>query len=37
VNILNTVRLLRLANDLDKANGEKKLKEENDLLVKVQG
>lgn len=30
VNIFNTVRLLRLANDLDKANGEKKIKEEND-------
>jgi hypothetical protein len=30
VNIFNTVRLLRLANDLDKANGEKKIKEEKD-------
>jgi uncharacterized membrane protein YiaA len=30
MNIFKTVRLLRLANDLDKANGEKKLKEEND-------
>lgn len=30
VNIFNTGKLLRLANDLDTANGEKKLKEEND-------
>jgi phosphatidylglycerophosphate synthase len=37
VNIFNTYKLLRLANDLDKAEKENKLKEENDLLVKVRG